>query len=238
MKMHALMLASSLLSIGCVEDDPDAGSSSAELQQAAVAPLQAHAHGRSYAEWAAAWQQWFLRAPASSHPVLDETGARCGDGQAGPVWFLAGNFGGTTIRECDVPVGKALFFPLVNAFYTVWDIDPPPNTYAELVPMVTAFADGGTVTAEIDGVPVVDAQAYRVQSTQAAAVMPLDNVTGTTAAECHTEDDGLLHCPLSLANGWYLMLPPLSAGDHTIHFTGALPVFDFSLDVTYHLHVR
>ena len=34
------------------------------------------------------------------------------------------------------------------------------------------------------------------------------------------------------------MLAPLPAGEHTVHFHGAIPAFDFVLDVTYHLTVR
>jgi len=38
-------------------------------------------------------------------------------------------------------------------------------------------------------------------------------------------------------DGVYLMLAPLSAGAHTIHFTVAAPDGTFSLDVTYNLTV-
>jgi len=39
-------------------------------------------------------------------------------------------------------------------------------------------------------------------------------------------------------SGWYLMLEPLSRGQHTIHFSATIPGFgDFSFDVTYHLNV-
>ena len=43
----------------------------------------------------------------------------------------------------------------------------------------------------------------------------------------------------AVADGYYLMLEPLSVGYHTIHFTGKLAIdsYYFSLDVTYNLTV-
>ena len=37
-------------------------------------------------------------------------------------------------------------------------------------------------------------------------------------------------------SGYYLMLAPMSVGNHVIHFAGSVSDF-FSLDVTYHLTV-
>ena len=42
----------------------------------------------------------------------------------------------------------------------------------------------------------------------------------------------------SVADGYYLLLPPQTAGAHTIHVHGAIPAFNFTLDVSYHLTVR
>src|SRR5262249_7983648 len=70
--------------------------------------------GNTYGEWSAQWWQWVLSIPAATNPNLDTTGANCGMGQAGPVWFLAGAFGGTFTRFCTVPAGKALFFAILN----------------------------------------------------------------------------------------------------------------------------
>ena len=36
--------------------------------------------------------------------------------RAGPVWFLAGNLGGSSTRTVTIPAGTALFFPVVNTF--------------------------------------------------------------------------------------------------------------------------
>lgn len=241
---HALLLALSL-SAACVDQDQDdpTASTSAALEgphNPGIAPLDARPHGHTYAEWARGWQQVIYRRPASASPIVDETGARCADGQSddGRVWYLAGNHGGTTVRDCTVPAGTALFFPLLVQAYVGWDIDPPDQDYALWSVLIAAGLDGAVVTAEIDGRAVVGADRYRVTSANGPMSLDPDNEFGTTAAECHAEADGLLHCPFGVNNGWYLYLEPLAAGDHTIHFTGALAAAGFTLDVTYHLHVR
>src|SRR5262249_28579483 len=49
-------------------------------------------------------------------------------------------------------------------------------------------------------------------------------------------------CSPTVADGYWLMVAPLSAGKHTIHFSGAIPadapLDSITLDVTYHLTVK
>src|SRR5262245_18638881 len=79
-----------------------------------IAPIQSRPHGQSYSDWAAQWWQWALETPVSVNPVVDKTGVHCAEGQSDHVWFLAGAFGGGTVkRTCTVPTGTALFFPLI-----------------------------------------------------------------------------------------------------------------------------
>ena len=39
-------------------------------------------------------------------------------------------------------------------------------------------------------------------------------------------------------SGYYVLLPPLSAGQHTIHWAGSITFFSLSLDVTYNITVQ
>src|SRR5207245_1119877 len=122
-----------------------------------VLPPNSHAYGKTYGGWSAAWWQYVLSQPASSNPLVDTTGARCGVGQSGPVFFLVGAFGSgkTTRDQCTVPAGKALFFPLVNAFdaHVPGDgLDTPQKVWDDL-----HIAGGFSISAlhaSIDGVPV------------------------------------------------------------------------------------
>ena len=52
-------------------------------------------YGVSYLQWAAKWWQWLLSIPSDTNPAADKTGINCGINQKGPVWFLAGTFGGS-----------------------------------------------------------------------------------------------------------------------------------------------
>src|SRR5690349_17165858 len=65
------------------------------------------------------WVHWALEQAWSTGPVLDPDGSACANGQSGNTWFLAGTSGGPVTRECTVPVGKKLFFPLVNRWYAL-----------------------------------------------------------------------------------------------------------------------
>ena len=85
-------------------------------RQPHIAPIQSHPHGQTYGEWAADWWQVALETPASVNPLTDETGENCDQGDMGNVWFLFGTFGGAVERDCEIPVGTALFLPLINSF--------------------------------------------------------------------------------------------------------------------------
>ena len=60
------------------------------------------------------WWQWVMSIPSADSPVYDKTGNRCGIGQRGDVWFLAGSTSGKVTRRCTVPAGVKLLVPVVN----------------------------------------------------------------------------------------------------------------------------
>lgn len=201
-----------------------------------IAPIQSHPHGKSYSEWAAEWWQWAWRIPAPVNPVIDETGAHCAEGQSGPVWFLAGNFGGTTTRHCSVPTGKAFFFPLLNQAWVQVSTDPDLSI-EDIRAMIAVFIDEGLVSAEIDGRAVVNPHTYREQSVVFTGEFVADNIFGIGAHLCPLGADGMFQCYPSLDDGIYLFVNPLPPGDHILHIAASVPSSGFALDVTYHLHV-
>src|SRR5262245_47401786 len=77
-----------------------------------VAPPTASPHGKTYGEWAAEHSRWLWPIPLGVNPGRDLDGSQCAINQDGPVWFLAGTFGGSVSRNCTIPAGKAIFFPL------------------------------------------------------------------------------------------------------------------------------
>jgi hypothetical protein len=196
--------------------------------RSAVLPIQAHAFGKTYANWSAAWWQWALSIPADNHPLTDT--ADVSTGQKGAVWFLGGYFGSTTAaRHCTIPPGKALFFPILNVECST--VEPPPFFGAdeeELRANAKAFVDPATdLFAEVDGVSIQNLDQYRTQSPLFSFDAPQPNVLGV-AGPIQGE---------SVSDGYYLLIPPLPVGEHTIHFGGTFPQFNFTIDVTYHITV-
>jgi hypothetical protein len=200
-----------------------------------ILPPQSHAFGRSYAEWAAAWWHWSLELPLEGHPFYGCPGS-CDAGQSGPVWFLAG---GPTDCACQVPTGKALFFPIVNAEASSLE-DPPfhGDTAAEQRDVAKWWADHivvASLACEIDGVPVKSLETYRFVSPQITFTAPTPWAFGAVGGP-----------GTSVGDGYYLLLRPLSRGSHTIHFSGTSHfseaegdpfTADFGIDTTYQLTV-
>jgi hypothetical protein len=90
---------------------------------------------------------------------------------------------------------------------------------------------------EIDGALVQDLVAYRVVSPQFSFTAPDPNILGVAGGGEGT----------SVAEGYYVMLPPLSKGKHSIHIEGAVHFavaegdpFDFDLptDATFTITVE
>jgi hypothetical protein len=214
----------------------------ANKAEAAVIPCDANAYGNTYGEWSAQWVQWLLAIPAATHPALETTGAHCAEGQAGPVWFLAGTFGGEPVtRQCTVPAGKALFFPLANGLFGAGALDCEP-TGSEPCNLVTlreaaaASMDAVELHASLDGEPLPRLRHQRVQSPVLTLTYPEDNLATVLTG---VEIPGGTYTPY-VVDGYWLLLAPLSAGAHTLSFRAEITggVFaGFVADVTYHLTV-
>ncbi len=201
-----------------------------------VLPPDSKPYGLSYADWSVKWWQWVFSLPATNSPILD-TGD-CSAGQAGPVWFLAGAFAPTTeTRTCTIPAGVALFFPIMNGWAD--NTGCPPTTFSleELEGFAAGFVDAaGPVACTIDGVPVrglspAADSAYRVGvQVFSYTLAQMDNLLASYfGLDCIA--DGTTVAPAA-EDGVYLMVAPLSAGQHVIHFT-----VEGFLDITYDLTV-
>ena len=132
-------------------------------------------------------------------------------------------------RDCTVPAGKALFFPLINVECSTLEAGTPfyGGNEAELRACLDPF-DLGSAFVEIDGVRVENLPGYASESPLFPFTVPADNVLGVAPGAGE-----------SLAKGYYVMLHPLAVGNHTIRYGGALtsPYGGFALDITYNLTV-
>jgi hypothetical protein len=147
--------------------------------------------------------------------------------QHGRVWFLAGNLGGTTVRTITVPRGKALYFPIVNTFdvedgispsfamsspggVIVFRVQQPVQVAQTFVSSIIATATG--LSCQVDGSSLQISAANLEQSTPFSVFLPANNILGVPAG---------VYFPF-VDSGYYVLLPPLSSGHHTIHFAGSL----------------
>jgi hypothetical protein len=89
-----------------------------------VARSDSMPHGHTWHQWAGLWWDWDLSLPPKHHPLSDT--APIDSNQTGSVWFLgaintpAGAQKETLVtRQGTIPVGTALFFPILNTPYCV-----------------------------------------------------------------------------------------------------------------------
>jgi hypothetical protein len=208
-----------------------------------VIPLSSKPFGASYGTWSARWWQYVYQFPIHNppytgpiyNPLFDETGSQCSLGQSRKVWYLVGVFNesGTVSRSCTVPSNVALFFPIINGEWdNVCPIMDPPLTDVELSQEAAAVIDTtAELHATLDGAPLSDDRfGFRVKSPVFSYTLPPeDNIPQAFGCDV----SGIVY-PV-VADGFYLMLTPLSPGQHTINFGGTIP--GFSLDITYNLTV-
>lgn len=197
---------------------------------------------KQYEQLSAKWWQWAFSFPRADIPFFNTGGpVDLSAGQSGNVWFLAGaNNGLTQPRTGVVPTGTSLFFPLANLINdypcpSEYNFEPDPGETLEHFLQRTGeefldyyVPDSTTLFAEIDGVPLTDLSTYRATSSifkfiadPALALDPVFDpcITGSL-------QDGV-------ALGYWLLIPPLTPGVHTLHFGAP----SMGQDITYELTV-
>lgn len=173
----------------------------------------------------AQWWQQALSIPLDLNPILDQTGASCGLGQYGDIWFLHGSFGGPQIvRNCSVPAGRRFFLPIIN-----WICLPfPGETIKENVELCRESNDlTDTLHLTIDGVPSDKLIKRRAQRNPFDVTLPENNVYGVEPGTY-----------VAVHDGYWAMIPQLSPGEHTIEIFGSISFFGFTADVVYNLTVN
>jgi hypothetical protein len=197
-----------------------------------VFSINSKPYGLSYPEWSAKWWQWLAQIPSGVNPVNDKTGANCAEGQSGSVWFLAGSTGNAAVRDCNVPAGRAILFPAFSAECSYAE-DSTLKTEAQLRSCATNSDQGGIAQVNVDGVNIKDLQTYNIQSPLFNFTFPQDNIFG--ARQGSTQ---------SVADGIFILLHPLTSGNHILHFTGVVlanpttGTQSYATDATYHLTIR
>jgi hypothetical protein len=227
--LSGLLLSPAPLSMGAGHGDPNPG----------ILSAQAHPYGKSYFEWVAAFWKWGLEFPLdgpTAHPFLDDPSFDFSARQSGRVWFWAAPDGPLT-RTVTLPLGTTLFLSLRDTECSSLE-DPPfhGDTEQEQRQCAKFWADHiRDVFCNIDGTDVTGFAAYRFSSPQFSFNAPTPWIFGGTGGPA-----------TAVADGYYLMLAPLSEGQHTIHYGGTFhfdageidvnPV-DFPKDITIEITV-
>lgn len=211
--------------------------------RARIAQLGTRPGGQTYGRWAAEWWQWALGVPLATNPLFDQTGEQCDRRQVDDTWFLAGiaffpgDEPGPVFRECTIPAGQALFFPLVNSFFAAFLDDPPEQRTEEFLRGIASCAVPVEATVEIDGFRIPKPE--RFSTGPDGSLSPLFNVQlppGNVFGGGPEDIPELVLSP-SAEEGVYLYVFPLSPGEHVVHWeaTGCQP--GNVQDVTYFLTV-
>lgn len=194
-----------------------------------VYPVDSVICGKTYGEWSAEWWKWAFSIPLESNPLTDTTGEHFAVGQSGDVWFIGGIISSQpspiqVTRTCTIPSGKALFFPIFNGECS--RIEGNGETEEELRACANYQMDCVTVKeAKVDGKKLKNLDDYRVESDLFLFKLPKDNVLGLCAGSSP-----------SVADGYWIMLEPLSKGEHEIYIHGIAEFPDgstFETEMTY-----
>lgn len=177
-------------------------------REAPVLPLSAQVEGEGYEQLSMRWWQWAFSFPDAMAPYRDPDGRLCDIGQQGPVWFLAGTDGRDWVqRRCVVPTGMHLFLPIINMFHR--SASPVPSWRQQVacdsLRRSSAVNNDSLSSAQvlIDGVPLRHPERFRVRTSTCFDPFP---TTGSDKASGY----------LGASDGYWLLLPPLSPGRHTI----------------------
>jgi hypothetical protein len=195
----------------------------------------------SFKKLSAEWWQWALSIPTPVNPQTDTTGENAVIGQHGPVWFLAGFFGGgTATRDVNVPEDVTLFFPVINAinFNTpnVCGQGPDNMSVSDLRKLSAEFVNGAVnLSVTVDGKAITNLR--RVQSKVFSVALPENNVFDAPCTGAGLGDvPAGIYSP-AVDEGIYVLLDPLDIGKHALHFHAENPSAGFVQDVTYNLTV-
>ena len=190
--------------------------------------------GLTAGDWAAAWWQAVLATavePGNHHPLIDG-GAF---GETNRTMFVGGPVLPGGSPRVTIPVTVSPGTHLVVAIITVeCSVAEPAPFHGEDEAELRTCANGlldlvVDPSASIDGSRVNDLRAHRVES-PLFRYGPLTegNVLGLPAG---TQSD-------AVAAGYFLVLPPFSAGVHRIDLRATVPAFDLAVDAAIIVNVE
>lgn len=186
------------------------------------------------------WWKWIFSIDTTrqSNPFSTFFTGDCGIlSQPGRLMFLVGTSNaGPGVQDhgtCNVPAGTSILFPLLNSecdFRNTPGATVQTMSFGQPFKQLRSCTDLSAATslaASLDGAPL---QYARVQSSPGGFMLNI--VPNNPFAEL----PGPSH---SVADGYWVLLPSLSPGQHTVSFGGCFPPANFCTGtIVYHLIVR
>jgi hypothetical protein len=166
--------------------------------------------GQSAAELSASWWKWAMSSPDEINPVQDISGANCQVGQQGNIWFLAGGFGSSKIvRNCAIPKGKHIFFPIINMVY--YPARQMNGFTCEQARERAAVNNDKAIDlfVEVDGVSVKNPKLFRARTEKCFDIF-----------ERIPQMSQPYNAYPSASDGYWIGLRPLTKGKHSLKFGG------------------
>ncbi len=237
------------------------------LSASPVYAPHAKVQGEKLQEWAADWWQKVFSIPIYAadgktiiNPQFDTTLGNPGETVKAPhalpsddgrVTFLFGSFfGGPIDRTVTVPSNKPIFVPILNtewsnpdtaskaSNFTAYPGDYTPKELADYAKLEADLVTG--LAATLDGKAIANVASHR----EPALHIKLKESGPYSIHNVFFQDAPTKAFPAA-TDGYYLMLKPLSVGDHVLHFSGTLPdrsstpplLGGFTSDTTYHIKV-
>jgi hypothetical protein len=208
------------------------GTSFANFEDNAVSPNE-KVNSLPLSSYANMWWQWTNTMPPELSPIRDQTGVNCHIGQQGDVWFLAGGYGSSEIsRTCVIPEGKHIFFPVINMVYY--------PRYQKSSYTCNKAKDSATlnndallyIEVELDYKLATNPREFRISSEECFDLL------GMIPKEYNAPK-----VYPSATDGYWIMLKPLTKGEHELTFKAQYNRIDGSFgemaqDIKYKLIVK
>lgn len=184
-------------------------------------------YGLGYSEWTSLWWKWLVSIPKERNPGIDESRRFCVPSQYHPdVWFLAGTFGGSAIRNCRIPYGKAILFPVINYECSFAD-EPLILTEKGLQSKCTTEIDDIVdISACLDG-NRINLKQCRVQSQCFKVNIPFDNCLNAKSGSTTMVSDG-----------YWLFIEPLQRGNHVLTSFGSCLSGKIRISCNFHIYIE
>jgi hypothetical protein len=201
-----------------------------------ILPPDSEPYGLTYDEHAQNFWKWLLSIPANESPMDDTKGDKCTVGQTNTnsSIFYLGPGEGKMERTCTVPAGKGLLIPVMEVEQS--DKELPGASVEVLTNAAKKDQDSvNSLYLKVDNEEYTynDLLKYRIQPTEPFEVIFPDNGIFGVA------DGGPSQV---VADGFYILTEPLTAGNHTVHFRSSLNCPDpgcvepaFAMDVKYNI---